>query len=240
MSFCPTRDIHSVYLDNELSDEYKAEYEAHIANCPKCKAELEKYRALRGMFQHDAESVTPDVHYLDQSFERLQVKMKFSKNTGSYKKSKFNFNYIYYGSVAAAAAAFAFIVPLRMGTGNADNVAPATAIVSSIPFTATNATNVSFDSGRSTVISGNIERSVLSSASVQPKNNQRQRVQNVAFNNGINESFIGGSSVIGSEDLKVRRNEDETISIKITVPGMNAVPVVTEINLPMDVISGRF
>ena len=33
MSFCPSKDIHSVYLDNELPEVYKAEYEAHIAVC---------------------------------------------------------------------------------------------------------------------------------------------------------------------------------------------------------------
>ena len=33
--------------------------------------------------------------------------------------------------------------------------------------------------------------------------------------------------------------QDEAISIKITVPGMGDFPVTTEINVPMDIVSGR-
>ena len=33
--------------------------------------------------------------------------------------------------------------------------------------------------------------------------------------------------------------QDEAISIKITVPGMGDFPVTTEINLPMELVSGR-
>lgn len=232
MSFCPTRDIHSVYLDNELPEAYKAEYEAHIANCPACKAELEKFKKLRGVFQSDAKSITPDAHYLDESFERLQVKMKFAKNTGINKKQKFNFNNISYAvSAVAAAAVFAVVLPVGFKAGHkAVQVVEAASSLSEIPFISSIATNVSFDSGRSKVISGNIDGAVLSPASVSPKNNQR--VQNVVFN--------GNEIITNVESLKQNRNGDETISIKITVPGMNAVPVVTEINLPMDVISGRF
>ena len=33
--------------------------------------------------------------------------------------------------------------------------------------------------------------------------------------------------------------QDEAISIKITVPGMGDFPVTTEINVPMELVSGR-
>ena len=33
--------------------------------------------------------------------------------------------------------------------------------------------------------------------------------------------------------------QNDAISIKITVPGMGETPVTTEINLPMDFVSGR-
>ena len=42
MSFCPSKDIHSVYLDGELPENYKAEYELHISHCEKCRKELEQ------------------------------------------------------------------------------------------------------------------------------------------------------------------------------------------------------
>ena len=59
MSFCPSKDIHSVYLDNELPEIYKAEYEEHLKNCPQCQKELEKIRALHKMFTSDSVSITP-------------------------------------------------------------------------------------------------------------------------------------------------------------------------------------
>ena len=40
MFTCPTNEIHSLYLDNELPQNYVAEYEAHIVSCEKCKAAL--------------------------------------------------------------------------------------------------------------------------------------------------------------------------------------------------------
>ena len=40
MFTCPTNEIHSLYLDKELPQNYIAEYEAHIANCEKCKATM--------------------------------------------------------------------------------------------------------------------------------------------------------------------------------------------------------
>ena len=45
MSFCPSKDIHSVYLDGELPENYKAEYELHISHCEKCRKELEQLKA---------------------------------------------------------------------------------------------------------------------------------------------------------------------------------------------------
>jgi hypothetical protein len=44
MSFCPTKDIHSIYLDNEMPEIYKAEYESHVATCKKCQQELNKIK----------------------------------------------------------------------------------------------------------------------------------------------------------------------------------------------------
>ena len=85
MSTCPTKDLLSVYLDNELPEIYKAEYEAHIKSCPKCSKELEKLKALRVLFQADSKAVTPDSHYLEQSYERLMIKMKYSKVSESSK-----------------------------------------------------------------------------------------------------------------------------------------------------------
>jgi len=214
MSFCPSKDIHSVYLDNELPEVYKAEYEAHIKECPKCQQELAKIRKLHELFNSDSAAITPDSHYLDQSFERLQMKMKFSENVNRKASSDNNFNFRnigYAGVAAAAAAVFALIIPVRINSAKTPAAAPASATVaSSVPITAS---NVSFDSGKSTVISGNIGSAVLHS---------------------------GRPVLVGNNDVELLRPELETISIKITLPGIDDVPVTTEVQLPMGVISGRY
>ena len=74
MSFCPTKDIHSVYLDGELPEVYKAEYEQHIQNCEKCRKELMQLKAIHSMFKADSDSMNLDSHYMDESFQRLQIK----------------------------------------------------------------------------------------------------------------------------------------------------------------------
>jgi predicted anti-sigma-YlaC factor YlaD len=37
------------YLDNELTDEQKRAFEAHLASCPKCAQELDEFKRLKQM-----------------------------------------------------------------------------------------------------------------------------------------------------------------------------------------------
>ena len=230
MSFCPSKDIHSVYLDGELPENYKAEYELHISHCEKCRKELEQLKALHSMFQADSDSLKLDDHFMDESFQRLQIKMAYSRNIGKVpQKSPFKV-ISYVASGVAAAAVLALIIPagLRSNQSAATTVSPiiqSVSSVSSVPITAvstnanSSANNVGYDSGRSVVVSGNIKDVVLSS--------EKQRKNN---------SFVKNAN-----DVDVLRPDfqDEAINIKITVPGMGDLPVTTEINLPMELVSGR-
>ena len=234
MSFCPNKDIHSVYLDGELPENYKAEYELHISHCEKCRKELEQLKAVRAMFKADADSLKLDEHFMDESFQRLQIKMAYSKNIGKVpQKSPFKV-ISYVASGLAAAAVLALVLPLGFKS-NADSeasvvVSPlihSVSSVSNVPITAvstaakTSGNNVSFDSGRSVLVSGNIQDVVLSS--------EKQRKSKSSITDNVN-------------DVDVLRPDfqDEAISIKITVPGMGDFPVTTEINLPMEYVSGRY
>lgn len=235
MSFCPTKDIHSVYLDGELPENYKAEYELHISHCEKCRKELEQLKALRSLFKSDSDSLNLDQHFMDESFQRLQVKMAYSRNIGR-EAEKSPFKVIsYVASGLAAAAVLALVLPLglksKQASSGASTVVTSPLIqsvssVSAVPITAvstgaqTSANNVSFDSGRSVVVSGNIQDVVLTSEKV--------RKNTSTFSRNVN-------------DVDVLRPDfqDEAISIKITVPGMGEFPVTTEINVPMELVSGR-
>lgn len=232
MSFCPSKDIHSVYLDGELPENYKAEYELHISHCEKCRKELEQLKALRAMFKADSDSLNLDEHFMDESFQRLQIKMAYAKNVGKVpQKSPFKV-ISYVASGVAAAAVLALVLPLGLKANKADaaqNVAASPLIqsvnsVSAVPITAvsTNASanNVGFDSGRSVVVSGNIKDVVLSS--------EKQRK---------NKSFVKN---VNDVDVLRPDFQDEAINIKITVPGMGDFPMTTEINVPMELVSGRY
>ena len=83
MYSCPTDDIHSIYLDNELPLAYIKEYESHIADCPACKAKLESLKRIKNAFQTDSKNIQLDKQFMDQSFERLKTKMHYSKNAAT-------------------------------------------------------------------------------------------------------------------------------------------------------------
>ncbi len=57
MSTCPENDIHSVYLDGELPEEFLQEYEAHVASCPECSKKLEALTRLKGFVHEDSASI---------------------------------------------------------------------------------------------------------------------------------------------------------------------------------------
>ena len=235
MSFCPSKDIHSVYLDGELPENYKAEYELHVSHCEECRKELEQLKALRSLFKADADSLELDQKFMDESFQRLQIKMAYSRNVGKVpQKSPFKV-ISYVASGVAAAAVLALVLPLGLKSNKASTEVPAVAAtpliqsvssVSAVPVTAVsngtraNGNNVAFDSGRSVVVSGNIQNVVLSSE--KKRKNSSAFVKNVSDVDVLRPDF-----------------QDEAISIKITVPGMGDFPVTTEINVPMELVSGR-
>lgn len=223
MSFCPSNDIHSVYLDNELPESYKAEYEAHLKVCPNCQKKLEELKAVHSLFASDSKAISPDSHFMNDSFNRLQIKMAYSKNTARESKKEFKAYPVFVA--AAAAAVFALVLPIGINstrngvTSNAESVA-----VMPIPTPVsrtTSANNVSFNSGRSIPVSGNILASDLSTE--KHRDNKSALITNAKNVDVLRPDF-----------------QDESISIRITVPGMGETPVVTEISLPMEVISGRF
>lgn len=239
MSFCPSDDIHSIYLDNELPVDYKNNYEAHVKNCPDCQKKLNLLKGVSSLLRQDAASVCPDSHYVDESFDRLQIKMSYRKNSfENERKQKYNFVYF----IGAAAAVFvALIVPVRianvqknqnngiyyvnppMATVSGGSIAqvPVNSVISSkLSGNGSFGNNVAFNSGKSVVFSGNIHDNVFSSDS----------------QNDL-QSFA--RDVINASVLKPEL-EDNSISIRITIPGVRQIPVTTEITFPLDVISGKF
>ncbi len=134
MFHCPENDIHSIYLDGELPQNFVKDYEEHLASCAKCRAKLEKLKAVHAVFAADSKSLDVDAVFRAQSFDRLQSRMRFSRVV---KASEPNKNIVrmktFVPLAAAAAAVFALIVPLRMNAaGGAKGVDESVLAVSSI------------------------------------------------------------------------------------------------------------
>ena len=68
MYSCPTDDIHSVYIDNELPQNYVSDYENHLKVCPKCSAKVEQLKKIKNIIKMDSDTISVDNHYLEQSF----------------------------------------------------------------------------------------------------------------------------------------------------------------------------
>ncbi len=115
MFTCPNKDVHSIYLDNELPAEYLEEYEAHVKNCPKCQAQLAKLRGLNSIFAADSKALSFTEKDKNDSFDRLQARLSYKKITHRTielgKVSKGIVKDMFIG--AAAAAVIAVILPLR-------------------------------------------------------------------------------------------------------------------------------
>lgn len=227
MSFCPSKDIHSIYLDKELPENYKLEYEEHVKNCPACQKELNKLKLIHDALKTDSDSIKLDDDFLEKSYERLQIKMAYKNNVTKARRTS-NVNIKYGLTAVAAAALFALVIPVTLNSNKKNSVTaqPALASVSSVSqisnsTSAIAANNVSINSGRNVLVSGNMLDTVI-----RPEA-------------GIDN---GKTLVKKAKDVEVLRPEleDETISIRISVPGPGEIPVVTEINLPMGAISGKF
>lgn len=227
MSFCLSKDIHSIYLDKELPENYKLEYEEHVKNCPECQKELNKLKLIHDALKSDSDSIKLDDDFLEKSYERLQIKMSYKNNVTKARRTG-NVNIKYGLTAVAAAALFALVIPVTLNSNKKNSVTtqPALASVSSVSqisnsTSAITANNVSINSGRNVLVSGNMLDTVI-----RPEA-------------GIDN---GKTLVKKAKDVEVLRPEleDETISIRISVPGLGEIPVVTEINLPMGAISGKF
>lgn len=227
MSFCLSKDIHSIYLDKELPENYKLEYEEHVKNCPECQKELNKLKLIHDALKSDSDSIKLDDDFLEKSYERLQIKMAYKNNVTKARRTG-NVNINYGLTAVAAAALFALVIPVTLNSNKKNSVTtqPALASVSSVSqisnsTSAIAANNVSINSGRNVLVSGNMLDTVI-----RPEA-------------GIDN---GKTLVKKAKDVEVLRPEleDETISIRISVPGLGEIPVVTEINLPMGAISGKF
>ena len=120
MSTSLEKDLHSVYIDGEMPESFLSQYESLVSSNEKEKATLEKMQALHSVLKEDSEQKTVSQDFMEESFERLQTKMRYAKNVSlangfSSDKKSFVTSFVKYASsFAAAAAVFAVVfIPLH-------------------------------------------------------------------------------------------------------------------------------
>lgn len=118
MYTCPTDDIHSIYLDNELPVVYVKEYEKHLSECKECAEKFRKLKAVHDLLQMDKNSVVCDDNFSEESFARLTTKLHYSQNSKFVRKPEFNVAKYVMPFAAAAAVFLAVFIPFGFSSGN--------------------------------------------------------------------------------------------------------------------------
>ena len=255
MSTCPSNDIHSVYLDNELPETYVALYESHIKSCPKCAAKLASLRAVSAAFRSEADGMTLDASSLGKSWERLQARLSYSKTTNRvYRFPESGDPSIYSAvaeqvrrltalgidyeiipgvpafSAAAAAAIFALIIPVRVLRSPS---AVQTAAINPI----SRSTSVEL-AKNNVVINGNIEQP----RAFVPSLSDETYGVNAEYGTGFDASLVAfdGARFDASrsgerqlEDVDLFRPDfasGSSLAIKIGIPEIGFVPPAADID----------
>lgn len=78
MSTCPSKDIYSLYADNELPERFKKEFETHLLHCPKCRKVLDTYSALHTKLCKDAETLELNATELEEGYVRLKARLSYT------------------------------------------------------------------------------------------------------------------------------------------------------------------
>lgn len=231
MSLCPTKDIHSIYLDNELPLTYVKEYEEHIKSCSKCSAELENLKKIRELMNSGSRPELSQLE-MDEGFKRLMIRKSYSKHTKGFEsgtssvwKSALSNTVKYAVPAIAAAAVFALVIPLGMNAGKKGSPAatvaeaPAAAPVTVLPVTA------------STVSMNGMQ-------GMAPMRGMR-------MHHGMGPRPVSGQEGVTAENMpqvvdvfRPNFDNENKISIQITFPGINSTPYTTEIGLPVDMYKG--
>ncbi len=166
MSTYPEKDLHSVYLDGELPDDFVEKYETLVKSSEKSSAELKKMQKIHELLKEDSEKKDKEItqEFIDASFDRLMTKMKYSKVIQqSTEKSPFAFSNIARWTVPfAAAAVFAVIVAPTFMTARS-GLSPLNGELKTISLANANTGNITPLAENNVIIDGDIRSDALAS-----------------------------------------------------------------------------
>lgn len=89
MSTCPNKDIHSLFIDNELPEPYKSQFKTHINTCEQCENQQKIYQNIHSLLQNDKEAIFLSEDDIQNGYERLQAKLHYKRTIGTERTSPF-------------------------------------------------------------------------------------------------------------------------------------------------------
>ena len=224
-----SKDLHSVYIDGEMPSDYIGEYETQLKSDEDSCAELKKMQKIHELFQKDSDEIQIDDKFIEESFQRLQTKMKFKNTVAKAEKKSFVSAFKYPLSFAAAAAVFALIfTPAYVkSSGKSETKIQAIAMAEE---------EIKPVSENNVVIDGNLEAAKVSSAlsvaadftkstetsdSVTNYQQKTVRASSVASYGGNSSRNFGGS--MPSVDV-FKPKSSSSNQLKMNVPAFNDIP----------------
>ncbi len=107
MSTCPSNNIHSLYVDNELSQSLRHNFEKHLTTCDSCSKKVEQYKNIHKDLR--SLDVTPDV---EEGYKRLKARLSYKTHLAPYGSAR-DPNFVFKVTpFLAAAAILAVFFPL--------------------------------------------------------------------------------------------------------------------------------
>lgn len=227
MSTCPEKDLHSIYLDGEMPENFKREYEAHLAGCEKCRTEYLKLKRLSDILKADSLEKNDENRYLDESFERLQTKLRYAENTSHLKSSDSGDAHIisspakWIASAVAAAAVFAVIISPAAFKNKASPLQEIQAIAR---------TQIKPIAENRLVIDGDIDTLKIANALSKKEISETEETENLTQDFSQNQKVIRATNVAsfsdGFSDIDVFRPDfnNSPASVKIEIPHFYTIP----------------
>lgn len=164
MSTCPSHEVYSMYIDNELPEPFKSTVQKHASECLECSQTLQNLKKVHDVLQKDMHSICFDQQELDDSFNRLKTKMRFREVTEVIEDSHyFSRSFLHKVlPVVAAALVLAIILPIRLLTG------PSISTPQNAPFLGdSNVTQASFVQEKGIVSDDNLTHYTVDISSAQ-------------------------------------------------------------------------
>ena len=111
MSTCPDLELQSAFFDGEIGLPWYDEIKSHVETCTDCKKNIDNLQAMHEVFAADSKQMNLSQKQLDESFERLQSRLHYTKTAAKAHVVHVDFARKIIPYAAAAAFLAAVILP---------------------------------------------------------------------------------------------------------------------------------